>query len=97
MTGPTRTEASPRPSGLHHILPRDAETVDLELDDVPGAQVRMIGEAQRDARRGSGVDEIPGTQHHELAEVPDEVVDVEDHCRRRAILANHPVHARAHS
>lgn len=41
---------------------------------------------------GSGVDEVPRFQNRELTEIPDDVVDVEDHVTRRAILSGNAVH-----
>src|ERR1019366_8794622 len=55
------------------------------------AQVRHIVVAQRDAVRGARVDEIARLKHHELAEIPDDVVHAEDHVSRGAVLANRPV------
>ena len=61
-------------------LPLPAEPVDLELDDVAGAEVRLAG-AEPDARRRARVDEVAGLEHHELAEVPDHVRDRGRSCR----------------
>ncbi len=68
------------------VLPLTSEAVDLELDDVSRAQVRLIRPPEGHAGRGAGVNDVARVQGHELAEVPDEVVDREDHVLRAAVL-----------
>src|SRR5919108_4046193 len=73
--------------GLAEALPLAAEAVDLQLDQVAGAQVGVVGAAERDARRGAGVDHVARLQDHELAGVPDQVAHAEDHVLGGAVLA----------
>src|SRR4051812_39555423 len=69
------------------VLLLHAETVDLEAHRVAGAQVAAVGSAEGDARGCARVDDVTGPQHHELADVPDQVVHAERHVRRRTVLA----------
>src|SRR5258708_2940017 len=63
-----------------------AETVDLQPHDVARPQVRVVGQAERHPGGSAGVDDVAGFEHHVLAQVPDEVSDLEDHVARRAVL-----------
>src|ERR1700675_1705850 len=76
----------------HEQLALTTETGDPEFDDVSVTQIGMIRSAQRHARRGPGADDVPGIEDHELAEIPDDLPDSEDHVARRAGLAPDPVH-----
>lgn len=59
-------------------LAAGAQPVNFKFHDVPSREVGLTGQAQRDSRGCSGVDQISGAQDHELAQVPHNVGDVED-------------------
>ena len=40
-----------------------AEARDIEFDDVTGSETRGAGEPERDARWGTGVHDVAGTEH----------------------------------
>src|SRR5690348_7149119 len=74
-------------SGALELLPLPAETLDLQLDDVTGAQVRLgLGLAHGDAGGRAGVDDVARVQGHEPADVPDDLGDGEDLVRGVAVL-----------
>src|SRR5437879_4818745 len=79
---------SPSSSRLPEGLALAAEPVDLEFDDVAGAQLRLgLRHSESDARRSAGVNDVARIEGHELAQVPHKVVDAEDHVGRAAVLA----------
>ena len=63
----------------------------------PGASQTGGLEAHPDAGRGAGVDQVARLQHHELAEVVDDEVGVEDHRRGRPGLPPLPVDVQPHA
>ena len=79
-------------------LPRLAEAVDAEFDEVAGVQKDRLGlHPERHARGRTGADDVAGEQRHELADVADERRDAEDHVRRRAPLAELAVDRQPHA
>ena len=56
----------------------------------------MIGKAKRHAGRGARVDHVAGLEHHELAQVPDHMINAEDHVRGRSVLPGLTVHQESH-
>jgi hypothetical protein len=77
-------------------LPGDAEPVDAEFHDVAGLQPDRRAVAHPDAGRGAGVDEVAGFEDHELAQVVDDHVRVEDHRPGVAGLPADPVDIEPH-
>lgn len=72
-------------SGLGEPLPLASESLDLDLTDVAGAEVReATGEG--DPFGGSPQDQVARVELEVLAEVPDEERHVEDHVSRRGVL-----------
>src|SRR5262245_57340733 len=85
-------------SRLTQNLALPTQPVDLQLDDVTGPQVGLgIGLPQPDASGGAGIDEVAGLQHHELAQISDDLADAEDHVLCGAILARFTVDPQAQS
>src|ERR1019366_642799 len=64
-----------------------AETVDGELGHVTSLQEGDVGVTKRHAGGCAGVDQVTRFEHHELAQVPDDVVHSENHVRGSAVLA----------
>jgi hypothetical protein len=87
----TAVNACPALSGLDEDLALPAKTFDIQLNDVTGAEVRLVRQAESDAGRGARVDDITRLEDHELAQVPDDVIDPEDHVRGIAVLALVPI------
>src|SRR5947209_3352755 len=82
----------------NYLLPRTAQAVDAELDEVAGLQInRSRFHAERDSRRRARADDVAGQQSHELADIADERRDAEDHVRRRALLPDGAVHREPHA
>src|SRR5674476_349523 len=77
---------------LYEFLAGTTKLIDLELDDVARAQIGMFRQPKHDTGRRYGVDEVTGAEHHELAQVPDHMINPEDHARRRAVLTLRSVH-----
>src|ERR1700709_317233 len=76
--GPVRTRACTS-AWRDHVRTLATQTVDAQLDDVTGSEPDRRVETEPDAGRGAGVDQVARLQHHELAEVVDDEVGVEDH------------------
>ena len=74
-----------------------AEAVDAEFHHVAGLEPDLGAEAHADPGRGAGVDEVAGLQDHELADVVDDEVGLEDHRRRGAGLAADAVDVQPHA
>src|SRR5450830_1200034 len=64
---------------LREFLTGTTELIDLEFHDVAVAQIGVLRQPEGDAGRRAGVDDVARTKHHELAQIPDDVIDPEDH------------------
>src|SRR3954471_9895710 len=78
------------------VLALPAETLDAELHEIAGLQEGRRALAHPDPGRGSGVDEVAGLEHYELAEVVHDERRPEEHRRRRAVLPPHAVDVEPH-
>src|SRR6516225_8985417 len=72
------------------------ELLDAEMHDVAGLQEKLWLHAETDARRRAGGDHVARLEHHELADIGDEMLDAEDHRLGRAGLAALAAHIEEH-
>src|SRR5262249_50755609 len=79
------------------VLALAAELVDAEFHDVARLQPHRRREPHPDAGWRSGVDEVPGLQDEELAQVVHDEIRVEDHVRGRAGLPPDAVDVEPHA
>src|SRR5690606_15351685 len=90
-SAPCSTAAPPGPtaarpaSGVAASISLPAEAVDLHLNDVARAQVR-VASGQRDPRRGTRVHDVAWIEHGELRQPVDQVGDLEHHVGGRGVL-----------
>src|SRR6476620_10805652 len=88
--GPVTTKARTS-AGRDHGLTLGPEAVDAQLHDIARSQPHLGIEPHADPWRRAGVDQVTRLEHHELAEVVDDEVRVEDHRRGRPGLPSDAV------
>src|SRR4029450_2116269 len=82
--------------GRDNGLALGAESFDAELHDITGFQPHLRPQTHADSGGRAGIDQVARFEHQKLAEIVNDEVGIEDHRRRRPILAADTTYVEPH-